>query len=130
MPTPEVQDIVPTFFVADVRKSIDWYERILGFHSVFVLGAPGRPAEYAGVELGPVRLHLAQHQAPTGMIFKGACYLRLVRGVDEYIAAILSRGQPLAASLKDHDYGMREATVRDPDGNDLYIGQAIQVSGG
>lgn len=46
-------------------------------------------------------------------------------GIDDYVAAIQARGQALTASLKDHPYGMREATVRDPDGNDVYIGQPL-----
>jgi catechol 2,3-dioxygenase-like lactoylglutathione lyase family enzyme len=48
----EVKDIVPTFFVPDLRKSVEWYREVMGFT-------------------------------------------------------------------------MREATLRDPDGNDLYVGQPI-----
>ena len=47
-------------------------------------------------------------------------------GVDDYVAQIQAAGQPLAATVKDRpEYGMREAAVRDPDGNDIYIGQEI-----
>jgi catechol 2,3-dioxygenase-like lactoylglutathione lyase family enzyme len=128
---PVVKDVVPTFFVADVRRSADWYVRVLGFTTAFIAEEPGQLPSYGGVELGPARIHLAQLQTtPPGMAIKGACYLRLERGVDEYIARIEATGQPLASALKDHDYGMREATVRDPDGNDLYIGQAISRSTG
>ena len=112
---PQVECAIPTFFVADVVRSVEWYESVLGFRRLFLI------SDYAGVGLGPARIHLAQHVPP----LKGACYLRLVSGLDEYVAAIQARGQPLTASLKDHPYGMREATVRDPDGNDLYIGQPL-----
>jgi catechol 2,3-dioxygenase-like lactoylglutathione lyase family enzyme len=111
----EVKDIVPTFFVPDLRRSVEWYRDVLGFTVAFLHD------EYAGVELGRARIHLAQHRPP----LRGAAYLRLQSGVDEYVAAIEARGQRLTAALKDHDYGMREATVRDPDGNDLYIGQPV-----
>ena len=53
-------------------------------------------------------------------------YARLRSGLDEYVSAIQGRGQTLTAPLKDHpEYGMREATVRDPDNNDIYIGQPL-----
>jgi hypothetical protein len=56
---------------------------------------------------------------------KGAFHLRLTGGIDEYVAAIVATGQPLAAPLNDIG-DMRGATVRDPDGNDVYIGQFVQ----
>jgi len=117
---PNVKDVVPTFFVSDLRKSVDWYQRVLGFKTAFLL------EDYAGLDLGPARIHLAQHQAKNpAVVYKGACYLRLDDGVDEYVSSILAKGQKLTSPLKNHDYGMREATVRDPDGNDLYVGQPL-----
>jgi len=51
---------------------------------------------------------------------------RARRGVDHDVAQTEAVGQPLTATVKDRpEYGMREATVRDPDGNDIYIGQEI-----
>ena len=122
---PTIKDVIPTFFVEDVRKSAKWYQRVMGFKVAFIAEAPGEPA-YCGVDLGPARIHLAQLEPRRpGVIFKGACYLRLEEGVDEYVAGVAAKGQQLTSSLKDHDYGMREATVRDPDGNDIYIGQPL-----
>lgn len=95
---PDVHDIVPTFFVQDVRRSAEWYERVLGFTNAFILGEPGQDASYGGVN----------------------------SGLDAYLARIEAAGQALTSALKDHpEYGMREATVRDPDGNDLYLGQSL-----
>src|SRR5205814_9814300 len=44
----------PDVFVHDVRKSIDWYVRVLGFRVVFEHGG------YAGVALGPAEIHLPE----------------------------------------------------------------------
>lgn len=66
--------------------------------------------------------------APQGIRYKSACHLRLASGVDYYAAQIEAVGQPLTASAKDRpEYGMREAHVRDrdPDGNDIYIGEQM-----
>jgi hypothetical protein len=57
---------------------------------------------------------------------KGALQLRLASGIDEYVATVVATGESLAAPLGDVD-DLRGATVRDPDGNDIYIGQLLQT---
>jgi catechol 2,3-dioxygenase-like lactoylglutathione lyase family enzyme len=118
---PTVEAIAPSFFVKDLVRSIDWYVRVLGFRVSF------QAADYAGVSLGPATIVLVQvGTAPAGLSYKAACHLRLASGVDDYVAQIQAAGQPLTATVKDRpEYGMREASVRDPDGNDIYIGQEI-----
>jgi uncharacterized glyoxalase superfamily protein PhnB len=123
----DIEGIVPTFFVQDVARAAEWYARVLGFKTAFVVAEPGEVATYCGVELGPATIHLAQREPDTsGVGSRGACYLRLRSGVDSYVAQVEATGQRLTSRLKDHDYGMREATVRDLDGNDIYIGQALE----
>jgi catechol 2,3-dioxygenase-like lactoylglutathione lyase family enzyme len=118
---PTVEAIAPSFFVKDLARSIDWYVRVLGFRVAF------QAADYAGVSLGPATIVLVQAgTAPAGLSYKAACHLRLASGVDDYVTQIEAAGQPLTATAKDRpEYGMREAAVRDPDGNDIYIGQEL-----
>ncbi len=118
---PTVESIAPQFFVKELARSVDWYVRVLGFRVAF------QGADYAGVRLGPALIVLMQvGPAPVGLSYKGACHLRIGAGVDDYVAQIEATGQTLTATLKDHpEYGMREATVRDPDDNDIYIGQEL-----
>jgi catechol 2,3-dioxygenase-like lactoylglutathione lyase family enzyme len=118
---PTVEAIAPNFFVKDLRRSIDWYVRVLGF------GVAWSAADHAGVRLGPVLIVLVQAAtAPEGLSYKAACHLRLASGVDDYVAQIQAAGERLTATVKDRpEYGMREAAVRDPDGTDIYIGQEI-----
>ncbi|MGO9831422.1 MAG: VOC family protein [Myxococcaceae bacterium] len=124
----DVEAIAPTFFVADVRRAAEWYVRVLGFNVAFLLQEAGETASYCGLQRGAATLHLAQRKAPgPGVVYKGACYLRLRSGVDGYVAQIEAAGHPLTAALKNQPYGMREATVRDLDGNDIYIGQPISA---
>jgi catechol 2,3-dioxygenase-like lactoylglutathione lyase family enzyme len=118
---PTIEAIAPSFFVKDLGQSVDWYVRVLGFRVAF------QAADYAGVRLGPATIVLVQARAaPSGISYKAACHLRLASGVDDYVAQIEAAGQPLTATAKDRpEYGMREAAVRDPDGNDIYIGQDL-----
>ena len=88
---------------------------MLGFRTTF------RLPDYAGLTLGDAHIHLGRSQPPITAAF----YLRLAQGVDELVASIAASGERILSPLKDHDYGMREATVHDPDGNEIYIGQPI-----
>jgi hypothetical protein len=46
-----------------------------------------------------------------------------VNGVDEYSAGIRSAGVAMIHPLEDRDYGMRDCTFADPDGNSIAIGE-------
>lgn len=111
----EVERAMPTLFVSDLEASIAWYEQVLGFRTTF------RMADYAGLSLGGAHIHLGRWNPPITAAF----YLRLTQGVDELVASIEAKGVRVGSALKDHDYGMREATVHDPDGNEIYIGQPL-----
>ena len=116
-----VESIAPSVFVGDLERSIDWYVRVLGFEIAWTA------ADHAGVRLGPALIVLVQPKpAPAGVVYKSACHLRLASGIDEYVEQIEGAGQPMTAPAGDRpEYGMREATVRDPDGNDIYIAQEL-----
>jgi catechol 2,3-dioxygenase-like lactoylglutathione lyase family enzyme len=111
----DVERAIPTMFVRDLDAACGWYERVLGFRVTF------RLPEYAGMARGGAVIHLGRADQPIAAAF----YLRLANGVDDYVAAIAATGEQILESLKDHDYGMREATVHDPDGNEIYVGQPI-----
>ena len=117
---PSVERAIPVLFVQDAKRSVEWYARVLGFHVLFDYG------DYAGMALSDAQIHLAQRRPPDGVRLKAAVYLRLAGGIDDYITEIAARGQAFASALQNHDYGMREATVRDPDGHDIYIGQSLR----
>lgn len=110
-----VRRAIPTMFVSDLDAAIAWYERVLGFQATF------RITDYAGLSLGGAYIHLGKSEPPITAAF----YLELAHGVDEFVEAVAAKGVPILSALKDQPYGMREATVHDPDGNEIYIGQPI-----
>lgn len=115
---PTIESVAPNLFVQDVARAVDWYVRVLGFRAAF------QAAEYAGVALGPATIVLARGAA--NQAGQGACHLRLASDVDEYASQIEAFGQALASSPADRpEYGMREAAVRDPDGNVIYFGREL-----
>jgi catechol 2,3-dioxygenase-like lactoylglutathione lyase family enzyme len=113
----EVERAIPTLFVRDLEAACAWYERVLGFHVEFRNAKYG----YAGLSLGGAVIHLGRSDLPITAAF----YLRLASGVEEFVANVEAKGERLLQPLRDHDYGMREATVHDPDGNEIYIGQPV-----
>ena len=117
---PTVEAIAPSF-----RQGSGPIDRVVRSRARFQVD--WRAADHAGVRLGAALIVLAQAgPAPAGVSYKGACHLRLASGVDDYAALIETAGQPLTATATDRpEYGMREAAVRDPDGNDIYIGQGL-----
>jgi catechol 2,3-dioxygenase-like lactoylglutathione lyase family enzyme len=117
---PTVEKTIPVLFVQDAKRAVEWYMRVLGFRLRF----ESDDGEYVGLERDGAQIHLAQRGAPGGVRLKGAFQLRLREGIDEYVAAIVAKGETLAAALNTTD-DMRGATVRDPDGNDVYIGQLL-----
>ena len=102
-------------FVSDLDAAIAWYERVLGFKATF------RINDYAGLSLGGAYIHLGKSDPPITAAF----YLELAHGVDELVASIEAKGVPILSALTDRDYGMRDATIHDPDGNEIYVGQRI-----
>jgi len=114
----EARRAIPTMFVRDLDAACAWYERVLGFRTTF------RLPDYAGLSRGGAYIHLGHSDPPITAAF----YLELADGVDELVAEIEASGVRILSALKDQDYGMREATIHDPDGNEIYVGQALARS--
>lgn len=81
---------------------------------------PGRHDGYLVMHAGPVELHLAQDAETTA----GACYLHVADA-----GAVRERLEGIAAGsagpLADTDYGLREFTFTDPDGNRTRFGSPV-----
>lgn len=99
--------------VSDLQRALGWYERLLGSEPSFLpndVEAVWELAEhcYVYVELRPDH---AGHARST--VF--------VQDLEERIAASAARGVEPAAR-ETYSNGVRHATYRDPDGNELCLG--------
>lgn len=108
-------DLFAGIYVSDLAAAEEWYQRLLGAEPVM------RPNDveivweladhrYLYVELRPEH---AGHALQT--LFLG--------GFDGFLAAAAERGLTPATS-ETYDNGVRKATFRDPDGNEVGIGGA------
>ena len=121
-----LRSAVPTFLVADVARTAQWYAENLGFHTAG--SAPKQqPYVYASLMRGPVEimlLSLADYEKPdlrdrrTGGLWDA--YIR-VDGVHALYETV--DGKPFVQMpLKRQAYGDWEFEVRDPNGYILVFG--------
>ena len=106
------------FQVTNVEAALRYYTGVLGFTEDFRFG------EYAGIMYGDVRIHLCGHNTQGRPVGAGSLYV-FCDEVDVYFAAIKGKGALVKTEPKVYDYGMRDFTVLDPDGNHLSFGSDV-----
>ena len=109
------------FTVADVGRALAFYIERLGFEVEFKMGDP---PEYAIVDRDAVSLHLMPVERAPDTLGKASIYV-FVANVDMLHRELVEHDCPIEVAPEDFDYGMREMSVRDPDGNRVTFGQEI-----
>lgn len=105
----------PLLMVPDVSATADFYRKVLGFRT-----DPGaETADYSVVWRDNAAIHLTRgDHAPTGVrIF---CW---VKDVDTLYAEVISRGAAIAVPIATRPYGVRDFSIRDPNGVMVVFGQ-------
>ena len=105
----------PLLLVPDVRATADFYRSILGFRSDPEADSP----EYSVVWRDNAAVHLAQGEpSPTGVrIFFW------VRDVNALYQEVVNLGVPIDVPIDTRSYGVRDFSIRDPNGVMLVLGQ-------
>lgn len=105
----------PLLLVPDVSATADFYRRTLGFKA----DAGAETSEYTVVWRDNAAVHLCKgDHAPTGVrIFFW------VRDVNALHAEVVRRGAVIAAPIGTRPYGVRDFTIRDPNGVEVVFGQ-------
>ena len=101
--------------VADIDAAKDWYERLLGKPPSFM-----PHAKEAVWQIGDHRhVYILQDESPGG----GLITIFLSDDLDELVADVATRGiEP--AERETYSNGVRKATYRDPDGNEIGFGDS------
>ncbi len=106
--------------VLDPVKSIEFYEKSLGFEVVFKWNDP---VDYVVLRRGDVHLHLTRTQDSFGKKNEHvACYI-FVYDIRAIHQEFKSKGLPVDPELSDREYGMTDFDIEDPDGHILSFGQ-------
>jgi uncharacterized glyoxalase superfamily protein PhnB len=107
-----ISRIAPEVPVNDLRESIEYYERQLGFQSVMELP----DGEYAIVERDGIAVHLfysgAAAQQPVGLhIF--------TEELEDLYSEFLARGAQITQQITLKPWGNRDFRVKDRSGNEI-----------
>lgn len=120
----------PQILTADMRRAVDFYAGMLGFHVVYLYG---EPPFYGLVVRDGAGLNLRhvddpkRHQAPEAESVLAANIP--LHGVKELFLDLEGRGADFAQRLKEQPWGTQDFIVRDPDGNLLCFAEAGGSSG-
>lgn len=114
---PKLVSVAPILLVADMRRALDYYTRVLGFE---IEWAVGEPTSHASVARDGVEISLTAESAPV----PSRIYIE-VDGVDEYFARVAAAGAKVVVPLGDRFYGMRDGRIDDPDGNSIQLGESL-----
>jgi uncharacterized glyoxalase superfamily protein PhnB len=116
--------VSPTLRVADMRRALSFYEASLGFRYTFKLEDELHPEiPYAIVERDEVELHLQLNPKAAGL---SSCYVFLDEGADALHAEFQQAGVRVTRPIEDSNYGARDFTIADADGNTLTFGAPIR----
>ena len=112
--------LTPIFSVSDLSKSIEFYTETLGFQLDFIYG---EPQFYAGLFKDSVELHLVSKnlRQPVG---SGNLSI-LTNEVDDLYQKLLNSKVEILVPPDDRDYGLRDFSCRDLDGNIIVFGTDI-----
>ncbi len=124
--------IMPTLRYHDAPAAIEWLCNVLGFAKHVVYPGPGNTIGHAELTLGNGMIMLGSVKDDAyGKGFKTPAELGDIETRSAYIVvadtdAVYARAQAAGATfprpLQSTDYGSREFTVKDPEGNSWSIG--------
>ena len=120
----------PTLAVRDMKKTVDFYTKSLGFRPGMTFPTPEDP-EYADLSKdGMVLMFIPAASCGISRDEKYGTgvnlYMQIDGDIDEYYDELNKRGVKIAVEIKDELFGIRDFTVEDIDGYKLTFNQALQ----
>ena len=123
-----MSDLIPTFRSRDARAAVDFLCAAFGFEPHAVHEGPGGTIAHAELRLGDDLIMLGSLPGPDDddrlglRAGGGSVYVVVDDDVDGHHARAVAAGAETVLPPRDTDYGSREYTVRDPDGNLWSVG--------
>jgi uncharacterized glyoxalase superfamily protein PhnB len=114
--------VYPTFGYEDAPAAIDWLQKAFGFNAGLVVEGDQRPIEHAELQFGDSKawimlgsLGVATPENPWPALRQGI-YL-YVSDVDAHYQRAKAAGADIVREISDTEYGAREYSARDLEGN-------------
>lgn len=135
MPTPTANTIHELFAylcVKNAAEAIEFYRKAFGAAEKFRLTEPGGRVGHAELDFGGTTLMIAEEFPEYGFLSPPAyggtsvtIHLH-VDNADEMIGRAVEAGAAVEFPIKDHFYGERSGSIRDPFGHRWSIGHSIE----
>jgi uncharacterized glyoxalase superfamily protein PhnB len=112
--TDQTPNVYPFLRYADAEEALQWLERAFGFKEhVVYRGGEGNtgPIHHAEISLGPGIVMFGQGDRGDHGIYVA------VDEADAHYERARAAGAEIVREIEDTDYGSREYTARDPEGN-------------
>ncbi len=118
------QTIFPALRYRDAPAAIEWLGRAFGFEPRMVVDGPDATVAHAELACGGATIMLGTARPPDADEYSAAApppggtalYL-VVEDPDAHHDRARAAGAEIVRALEDTDYGSREYSVRDPEGN-------------
>jgi PhnB protein len=125
-----MKSVIPTLAVADITKSLRFYNDILGFETSFTMPGDDGELVHASVQRGDVSLMFSPQGKP-GLQHAGeGVVLYFTVGDDDDIDAEFAHARANGATIvqepTDQFWGHRDWTIADPDGYHLTISKEVR----
>jgi uncharacterized glyoxalase superfamily protein PhnB len=119
-------DIVPFMRYSDALAGIEWLNQVLGFETLTLYEGPGGSVAHAVLRFGSGALQISSPRGnevarPDHTMGLGGLYL-VVDDPDALYVRAKAAGGDIVWELTDEEYGSREFSVRDPEGNVWSLG--------
>ena len=105
----------PIFAVRDVKETIDFYQKVLGFNGPWFWGDP---VTFGGIHFGDVNVMFC-HQPKIAECVEGHMHWFWTEDVDGMHARHVAAGAKVVAELGNRPWNVREYAVQDPNGYHL-----------
>lgn len=107
---------VPVLYSSDIRRSIEYYTKVLGFDNEWTWD--DEPS-FGGVSKDSIQIFFCKN----GQGHPGTWIAIMVDNVDELHQKIQTKGGHIVSAPENKEWGLREMLVQDPDGHIIRFGQ-------
>jgi uncharacterized glyoxalase superfamily protein PhnB/pimeloyl-ACP methyl ester carboxylesterase len=132
-PKSKIKKLVAVLDTIDLEKTVAFYSSYLGFQLKGDWGLTEEKPMWARMERDGVEIQFFQANRPHQLQavkdwgFYDAVFYLEVESVEQFRAELLRKGLNVG-EIEEQPYGMREFYLKDPDGHQLTIGEAVKKS--
>jgi catechol 2,3-dioxygenase-like lactoylglutathione lyase family enzyme len=115
---------VPVVATADVRKTVEWFEKTLGFEQQWTWGDP---PVYAGIKAGGAMLYVSHDPELAKTIIDRQLAPDIflwVKDIDAVYDRHRANGAEIEEQLTERPWGVRQYVIREPNGYRLKIAES------